>query len=124
MANPGIVTNPTGKGGFGDHPENSLKGRWSKENSQHYCLNKFLSMTEEEFLTWAKENPPEKRTVAQILAYERVAQSRKTLADYKEVIDRTEGQAKQKIEFDSSNDEAVDKLDELIKELRHEIKKG
>lgn len=99
---PGNITNPTGKGGFQDHPELRHDGTWSKEGSQSYNLNKFVRMTEMEFVAWAKENPPEKRTVAQVLAYERVSKARKELADYKEVTDRTEGKARQPVEAELS----------------------
>jgi hypothetical protein len=92
---PGQIINPTGKGGFGDHPENKANGRWKKENTQGYCLNFFLQLTELEFLKWSDENPPEKRTVAQAIAWSRVAKAKKELPDYKEVVDRTEGKAMQ-----------------------------
>ena len=98
----GNVTNPTGKGGFGDNPENiNRSGRWKSENSQRYCLNMFLNMTEEELDEWKKNNPRGKRTVAQTLALKRVEVARDELADYKEVIDRTEGKAPQTINVES-----------------------
>lgn len=92
---PGQISNPDGKGGFADNPQNRANGRWSKENSQNYCLNYFLQMTESELLDWEKENPSDKRTVAQALAYARVIMARKELADYREVVDRTEGKPMQ-----------------------------
>lgn len=42
----GMVNNPTGKGGFGDHPENACHGRWRKEDSYTYNVNKFGRMTD------------------------------------------------------------------------------
>ena len=47
---PGEIINPEGKGGFKDNPQNRANGRWSKENSQSYCLNFFLQLNEAEFL--------------------------------------------------------------------------
>lgn len=89
------IPNPTGKGGFGDNPQNKANGRWKKENSQNYCLNYFLQLTVAELKVWEEENPEDKRTVAQSLAWARVVEARKELADYREVVDRTEGKPMQ-----------------------------
>lgn len=114
------IPNPTGKGGFADNPDNSAKGRWKKENSQSYCLNYFLQLSEEQFLAWEKENPPSKRTVAQALAFARVMKARKELPDYKEVVDRTEGKPMQYSEINANvktgdilSDETMAELDKM-----------
>ena len=93
--------NPTGRGGFSDNPQNRSDGRWKPENSQSYCLNMFLKMTKAELYEWMDNNPPNDRTMAQILALSRVLKAKKELADYKEVIDRTEGKAPQTINVES-----------------------
>ena len=46
MGRKGFVPNPTGKGGFGDHPENASKGRWRKEESYTYNVNRYGRMTD------------------------------------------------------------------------------
>ena len=93
--------NPNGNGGFKDHPENKSNGMWRKEDSQSYCLNMFLKMSEEEFLKWASENPPAERTIAQTLAYNRVVKAKTDLKNYKEITNRTEGMPRQTIDLDS-----------------------
>lgn len=92
------VPNPTGVGGFKDHPENRLTRGWNPENSQKYLLNMFLHMTDKDFQVWGETHPKDQRTVAQVIAYEHVKKSRTTLNEYKEVTNRTEGMPKQVIE--------------------------
>lgn len=108
-----VVANPEGKGGFGDHPEHRSDGRWKKEDSQSYCLRFFLAMTEEEFLAWTASNPPEKRTVAQTIAHTRVLNARKRLSDYREVVDRTEGKAKQPIDLGVDDTPVMELLEKI-----------
>lgn len=106
MANrPGNITNPTGKGGFQERPEDQKKGgAWSSENSQAYCLRRFLNMKEEEFINWGKENDIKTRTVAQVIAYERVKESRLELNSYREVSNRTEGMPNQSTDITSDGE--------------------
>ena len=96
------IPNPEGKGGFQERPQDRSDGRWKPENSQSYCLNKFLHMTEEELANWWKSTTPKTRTVAQVIAYERVIKARKELPDYKEVADRTEGKSVERTEISGS----------------------
>lgn len=37
--------NPTGKGGFGDHPENRSNGSWRKEDTARYKLECMMQLT-------------------------------------------------------------------------------
>ena len=83
--------NPTGKGGFGDNPQNRSNGRWSKENSFSYWLNFFKNLTVAELKEWLDNNPENVRTVAANLAYARVAKSVKSLKEFQEVANRSEG---------------------------------
>jgi len=92
------VPNPTGKGGFGDNPQNRNPGGWNKENTISYQYRRFLNMTPAELEEWAK-TPKEERTVAMDLAYKRVLEGRNSLADIKEITDRTEGRAPQAIDI-------------------------
>lgn len=49
MAAPkGIAFNPTGKGGFAEHPENRSDGRWSSHFKMDYLLEKYSNYTREE----------------------------------------------------------------------------
>lgn len=113
--------NPTGKGGFGDHPENRNPGGWKKENTFSYQMNRFKNMTIDELDEWNRTTPKSKRTVAEDLAFNRIFNAREDLAEFKEVADRTEGKAKQVIETEAtvqfkSNKEVADDLEKILME--------
>lgn len=97
--------NPTGKGGFGDHPENRNPGGWKKEDSYSYQLNLMDRMTVKEFKEWLNNHPEDERTMAQEKAYNAQLKSRKELAWLKEVTDRTEGKAQQHIDMTSKGEQ-------------------
>lgn len=90
--------NPTGKGGFGDNPQNRSDGGWKKEDSYSYQLRLMDRMTVKEFKEWLVDNPEDKRTMAQEKAYYAQVKARKDLQYLKEVTDRTEGKALQVID--------------------------
>lgn len=93
---PGQVLNPSGKGGFQDHPElRNPGGRPKNQESFAYWMNYFKNLPITEFLAWQDENPESERTVAADIAYTRVFNSRKDLEEFKVVADRTEGRAPQ-----------------------------
>lgn len=98
----GVKLNPEGKGGFGDNPQNRSDGRWSKDNSFSYWMNFFKSKTVKEFKEYEKVKPEDERTVAESLAYARVAKSRNDLQEFKEVADRTEGKSMQRQQIDQT----------------------
>ena len=89
--------NPTGKGGFGDNPQNQSPGGWDKKKSISYQMNFFLRMTVDEIKKWEKDNPTKNRTMAQIIALNSVKKSFVELEYQKETTDRTEGKATQKV---------------------------
>lgn len=93
----GNNNNPTGKGGFQERPQDIARGRWSGETSISYNYNKLIRMTLTEITEWLENNPDDKRTMAQDLAYKAVLNARDDLAYLKEVTDRTEGKAQQNI---------------------------
>ena len=95
----GNITNPTGVGGFADRPEDIAKGRWSGETSISYNYNKLIRMTVSEIKVWLENNPDDKRTMAQELAYQAVLSARKELAYLKEITDRTEGRSKESVDY-------------------------
>lgn len=116
------VPNPTGKGGFGERPEDiNTGGSWTPENSQNYCLRFFLRMNEDQFKLWGQNNPPETRTVAQVLAYERVTVARKELPDYREVVDRTEGKAPQTFKHEGQIDTGHNEIAELLLKMNERL---
>ena len=89
------VPNPTGKGGFGDNPQNRSNGRWSGEDSVPYQYNKLIRMTVAKFKEWLKEHSEDDRTVAEELAYNAVLKARTDLKYLVEVTDITSGRAVQ-----------------------------
>lgn len=105
-APPGMNNNPTGKGGFGDNPQNGAGGRWSKDTSISYWYNKLGRMTLKELEEFEKKG--DDLTPFQKTALVRVKRAFKGdsegLAEAKEVADRTEGKAKQEIGIDASDD--------------------
>lgn len=98
------IPNPTGKGGFQDHPELRNPGGWKKEDSYSYQLNLMDRMTVKDFKNWLNDHPEDKRTMAQEKAYNAQLKSRKELMWLKEVTDRTEGKAPQSIDFTSGGE--------------------
>ena len=92
--------NPTGKGGFGDNPQNISPGGWRKETTIPYQMRFFLSMTKDEINQWQKDVPANKRTSAQQIALNSVLKSIGDLAYQKETTDRTSGKPPQYIETD------------------------
>lgn len=102
----GNRNNPTGKGGFGENPQNRRDGRWSKDTSISYWYNKLGRMTLKELEEFEKKG--DELTPFQKTALVRVKRAFKGdsegLAEAKEVADRTEGKAKQEIGIDASDD--------------------
>jgi hypothetical protein len=91
--------NPTGKGGFGDNPQNiNRNGHWNPKNTFSYQMSRFKNMTIQELDNWNMDTPREIRTVAEDLAFHRVYNARKELAEFREVADRTEGKPRQPLE--------------------------
>lgn len=112
--------NPTGKGGFRERPENiNPGGRPKNQESFTYWMNYFKNLYVSDFLLWAKNNPEDKRTVAADIAYTRILNSRKELADFREVANRTEGMPRQAFEVKSSFDMTawVDKTNQILDSL-------
>jgi len=111
--------NPTGKGGFGDNPQNQNPGGWNKNNTISYQYNRFMHMAPDELKAF-NALPSKDKTVAMEIAYRRVIASYKSLADVKEITDRTEGRAAQSIElnsvgeithkFEDLDDEGLDRI--------------
>jgi len=103
--------NPTGKGGFGDNPQNASPGGWKKENTISYQYNRFMNMTPEQLKTFVKA-PDSEKTMAMVIAFGRIEAAPKSLPDAKEIADRTEGRAAQSIELNSVG-EIIHKFEDL-----------
>jgi hypothetical protein len=95
--------NPTGKGGFGDHPEHRNPGGWRKEVSFSYQYKRFMSMSVADLKKYA-DTPESNRTVVEDLAYSRVIAAKKSLPDIKEIADRTEGKPQQSVDVTSNGE--------------------
>jgi hypothetical protein len=108
----GQIINPTGKGGFGDNPENRNAGYWSSKDSISFQYKRFLRMSIKDLKTWLVDTPDSERTVAMDIAYSRVVASKRSLADAKEVTDRTEGKALQTVDMS---------MDTTLKSTRQKI---
>lgn len=89
--------NPTGKGGFQDHPENRSDGHWVKGQTFRYWFDFFKEMTIDGLKQWMKDNPTGKRLVIADLALIRVTNARTDLKEFQEVADRSEGKVPQTI---------------------------
>ena len=49
------VPNPTGKGGFGDNPQNRNPGGWKKEDTPRYKLEQMMKLDEDELRKIAED---------------------------------------------------------------------
>ncbi len=92
--------NPEGKGGFGDNPQNRNPGGWKKEESISYNINKLMRLNKKDFEEYPKKN--KNMTIAEEIAYNRLANARWLLNEAVFVTDRTEGKAKETVEFEGS----------------------
>lgn len=93
--------NPTGKGGFGDNPQNRNPGGWKKDQSISYQYNFLIRLKVDEFREWLQEHPENERTMAQELAYQAVLKARKELNYLREITDRIEGKPSQSTDITS-----------------------
>ena len=94
------VPNPTGKGGFGDHPENRNPGGWNPDFTFSYQYKRFLHMNADKFLAWDKETPDSEKKVVETIAWAAVYKARKDLRERQEIANRTEGMPKQSVDID------------------------
>jgi hypothetical protein len=55
-----VIPNPTGKGGFGDHPEHRNDGSWKKEDTPRFKLEQMMKLSEAELIAvCANEDAPQ-----------------------------------------------------------------
>jgi hypothetical protein len=91
--------NPTGKGGFGDNPQNQSGGRWQKDTSISYWYNYLIRLNITEFEKFTPQS------MAQRLAYSSIIEATEELNYLKEVTDRTEGKPSQSTDITTGGKE-------------------
>ncbi len=96
------TSNPTGKGGFRENPQNRSNGRWKKEESISYNINKLMRLGRKEFATYIEKNP--NLSIAEEIAWNRLYKARDLLAEAVFVTERTEGKPRQDVEFVGERD--------------------
>ena len=86
-----VVSNPTGRGGFGDHPEHI---RWRPQDTVVYWVKKYLKKTRAEFQEIGDAYEAGKLTQAQELAYKQIIHAHdetdRGLRRLTDIEDRTE----------------------------------
>jgi hypothetical protein len=112
---PPELRNPTGKGGFGDHPEHQSPGGWNPDLTFSYQYKRFLKMSMGEYNSWGKNVKDNNDiTNVEIIAYAAVAKARTDIKERQELANRTEGMPKQSVAV-----EGVDpKMEEEVSELK------
>jgi hypothetical protein len=115
--------NPTGKGGFADHPENITPRKWKIEDNIPYQYNVLLRLTVNEFRLWLEDHPEDTRTMAQEIAYFMVLNARKDLKTVVEITDRTSGKAPQRMDFTTGGESINQFSDEQIIRIANRIAK-
>ena len=90
--------NPTGKGGFGEHPENiTHDGRTKNQERYGYWLDYFKNLNQIDFINYPNEHND--MSMAAIGAWNRMSRTIKHLDEFKEVANRTEGLPKASMEI-------------------------
>lgn len=93
--------NPSGKGGFGENPQNRNPGGWNKDESISYWYNKLGRMEEAEFLSFKPANINQKIALTRVLRSLR--DDKDSLAETREITDRTEGKAPQSLDLSNKD---------------------
>lgn len=81
--------------GFHTNPERRSDGRWRKEDSVTYQYRRMLAMTDDELEAFIPETQAQK--IAKMRIMRAVRDDDSSLAETKEITDRTEGKARQDI---------------------------
>lgn len=94
--------NPTGKGGFGDHPENRVAGTWNRRLSPSFVVNRFIRFTPSELQVEAQRDDltvVERMVIRQLLDASKNDLKPQVRSDLTErVYDRAEGKPVAKVE--------------------------
>ena len=91
--------NPTGTGGFTDHPEHRNNGRWDHHASYTYNLNRYKNMTNSELAQEIQniDNLTQAEQTALRLIIASKKENELAFRKYQDIADRTEGRAPQTI---------------------------
>ena len=81
--------------GFHTNPERRSNGRWRKEDSVTYQYRRMLAMTDDELEAFIPETQAQK--IAKVRIVRAVRDDDNSLAETKEITDRTEGKARRDI---------------------------
>lgn len=102
--------NPTGKGGFGERPEDiNRSGTWNPRMTFSFQYRRFMNMTVEEFKDWYQKTSEKDKTMVEESAYNAVLKARSDLKNRQEITDRTEGKSKMSTDI-TSNGETINKV--------------
>jgi hypothetical protein len=107
------IPNPTGKGGFQERPQDRASGHWDSKMTFSFQYRRFMEMSMNE-LNEYRSLPDMERTVVEELAYNTVMRGKVSLADIKEITDRTEGKAAQSIDMTSNGETLKTALVEFV----------
>lgn len=91
--------------GFHTNPERRSDGRWRKEDSVTYQYRRMLAMTDDELEAFIPETQAQK--IAKMRIMRAVRDDDKSLAETKEITDRTEGKARQDIDIETDEKAAA-----------------
>lgn len=112
------MSNPTGIGGLGEHPENiNAGGRPKNQERYGYWLDFFKNLSEEDFKKY--RNNKKDMNMAELAAYARIAKTITDLKEFQEVANRTEGMPKQTIK--NEYDDEVTEIEVKIVRNNDEI---
>lgn len=98
----GSVLNPSGKGGFQDHPEHRINGHWDHRSSYSWNLRKYLGMTtaqiQDELQCLDQLTQAEKTALMHVVKSQQ--ETDQAFRIYQDIADRTEG--KPRISMDAT----------------------
>ena len=120
-----IINNPTGKGGFQEHPELiNAGGRPKNPESISYWMREKLKMRTSEFKKEASKGgkSEDEKTVAEDIAIGAVIRASKSVRDLSELVDRTEGKAPQTIKNEFTGDLSLDVPEEVLNVFKDAVK--
>jgi hypothetical protein len=105
--------NPTGKGGFGDHPENRNPGGWKKEETVRYQVEQVAQM-DDDALNAVIEDSKRPRLVRNFATAVKNSQWR----EIREIIEMIYGKPKESVDL-TSKGKSINPYSELtVEELR------
>lgn len=107
--------NPTGKGGFGDNPQNRHNGAWKKEDTPRFKLEQMMKLPETELKKLAKDTnaPLFERKIA-------IALAKGDWKEIREMIHEVYGRPQESVDVTSSGDKITGITVEIINATKPE----